>query len=158
MSEPAPGDTGLRIRAATPADAPAMLALETLFPSDRMSIRSIRRFIRSPAARVLVAASGEDLLGNLVLLLRAGSRRARIYSVVVGSPARGRGIGDALVAAAEAAAREAGCTTVSLEVRADNLAARALYARRGYLPVQDLPTFYDDGADGLRLERRLHPT
>jgi [ribosomal protein S18]-alanine N-acetyltransferase len=146
---------GVRVRAAIPADAPAMLLLEALFPSDRMSARSIRRFIAAPGARVFVAVRGRAVLGNLVLLLRAGSRSARIYSVVVSPSARGLGIGDRLVEAGERAARAAGRQAVSLEVRADNPAARRLYAKRGYVEVRRLPGYYDDGADGLRLERAL---
>jgi ribosomal protein S18 acetylase RimI-like enzyme len=46
--------------------------------------------------------------------------------------ARGRGVGRALLEAAEAAAREAGLQYVSLMVTEDNDAARALYDRAGF--------------------------
>lgn len=145
-----------RIRLATPADLPALLALESLFPSDRMSARSLRRFIAADSARVWVAEDRErGVLGNLVLLLRARSRAARIYSVVVSPQARGLGIGNRLVEAAERAAKREGRDAVSLEVRADNCAAHALYVKRGYVEAQQLPAYYDDGADGLRLLRKL---
>ncbi len=146
----------VRVRVATLADAAAMLQLETLFPSDRMSVRSIRRFIAAPGARVLVAVRGTDLLGNLVLLLRANSRKARIYSVVVSPQARGLGIGNRLVEAAERAAKREGRSAVTLEVRGDNTAAQALYAKRGYVEERRLPAYYDDGADGLRLACTLY--
>ncbi|MCC2655506.1 MAG: family N-acetyltransferase [Panacagrimonas sp.] len=148
---------GVGVRAATLADTPAMLALETLFPSDRMSARSVRRFIASPGARVFVAVRNREVIGNLVLLLRTGSSAARIYSVVVSPDARGLGLGHRLVDAAEREARALGRDRVTLEVRADNAAARALYARRGYVVERELPGFYDDGADGLRLALRLAP-
>lgn len=157
MRKPRTGMRNVRVRPATPADAPAMLALEALFPSDRMSMRSIRRFISAPGAKVLVAVRATELLGNLVLLRRANSRKGRIYSVVVSPQARGLGIGSRLVAAAEKFALEHDCEAVSLEVRADNVAARALYAKRGYVEERTLPAFYDDGADGLRLKRTLTP-
>lgn len=145
----------VRVRIARPDDAPAMLALEALFPSDRMSARGIRRFITTPNARAFVAVRGSELLGNLVLLLRANSRKARIYSVVVSPQARGLGIGNRLVEAAERCAKREGRKAMSLEVRADNTAARALYAKRGYAESRRLPAYYDDGADGLRLARAL---
>lgn len=145
----------VRVRAAKPGDAVAMLALEALFPSDRMSARSIRRFIAAPSARVFVALRGAEIIGNLVLLLRANSRTARIYSVIVSPQARGLGIGNRLVEAAERAAKREGRGAVTLEVRADNAAARALYAKRGYVEERRLPEYYDDGADGLRLARAL---
>lgn len=141
----------VRVRAATLADAPAMLQLEALFPSDRMSARSIRRFIAASNARVFVAVRDAELLGNLVLLLRVGSPKARIYSVVVSPQARGLGIGNRLVEAAERAAKREGRNAVTLEVRADNAAACALYAKRGYVEARRLPAYYDDGADGLKL-------
>ncbi|MFF9196138.1 GNAT family N-acetyltransferase [Streptomyces sp. NPDC014779] len=48
---------------------------------------------------------------------------------------RGRGIGTALVRAAEALARERGRTHLGLGVADDNPRAAALYARLGYTPV-----------------------
>lgn len=145
----------LQLRPATLGDMPALLALESLFPSDRMSARSFRRFIASARARVLVATQHADVLGNLVLLVRANSRKARIYSVVVSPQARGMGIGARLVDAAEKWARAQSLSEMTLEVRADNRAARSLYAGRGYVVERELPKFYDDGADGLRLRLPL---
>ncbi|TDU24367.1 ribosomal-protein-alanine N-acetyltransferase [Panacagrimonas perspica] len=150
-----PSVSRIRVRAAKLADVPAMLALEALFPSDRMSVRSIRRFVTAASARVFVATGDEALLGNLVLLLRARSTKARIYSVVVDPQARGLGIGNRLVEAAERAAKCERRSAVTLEVRADNAVARALYAKRGYIEEQRLPRFYNDGADGLKLIRNF---
>lgn len=145
----------IRIRRASKSDAAALVEMEALFPSDRMNLRSIRRFITSKSARVLVATRDGEPIGNLVLLLRSNSRKGRIYSVVVSPAARGLGVGDRLVQSAERIAREAGRDTVTLEVREDNGAARALYARRRYVESRKLPRFYEDGGDGLRLERAL---
>lgn len=145
----------IRIRLATLADSPAMLQLEALFPSDRMSARSIRRLITAPSARMFVAVSGKEMFGNLVLLLRAGSANARIYSVVVSPQARGLGIGNRLVESAEKATKREGRSAVTLEVRANNAAARALYAKRGYIEERRLPRYYDDGVDGVRLKREF---
>jgi ribosomal protein S18 acetylase RimI-like enzyme len=144
------------IRRAAAADASAILDQESLFPSDRMSARSVRRFLISPRARVLLAEDTPGLvLGNLVLLTRKDSCKARIYSVVVRPEARGRGIAAQLVRAAEQEAKQLGRTAVSLEVRADNGAARALYDKLGYIVERFLSAYYDDGADGLRLTRAL---
>jgi len=152
-AEQAPG----LIRRARPADAAAILALEAIFPSDRMTIRSIRRFLRVPSASVWIAERDGTVVGNLIWLRRAGSRAARIYSVVVAPEARGLKLAQRMIAAMESDAANAGCTTATLEVRADNAAARALYARLGYAETRTLPGYYDDGADGLRLEKALLP-
>jgi [ribosomal protein S18]-alanine N-acetyltransferase len=141
----------VRIRPARAADAAGVLALEAAFPTDRMSARSVRRFIT--AQTVLVAVAGQAVVGALVLILRRNSRWARIYSVAVDPHCRGRGIGRRLILAAETRARRAGCSGMSLEVRADNSGARALYAALGYHEAAQLPGYYDDRAPGVRLRK-----
>lgn len=147
---------GVVIRRGLACDVDAMLALEAVFPTDRMSRRSVQRFLAVPTARVLVAENGtKAMLGNLIGLRRKGSRAIRIYSVVVAPEARGLGIGQRLVEALHELAQGEGCDRVTLEVRADNTAARALYAKLGYRALAPLPTYYDDGSDGLRLARAI---
>lgn len=148
MSTPRPADA---------ADLPALVALEALFPGDRLSARSLRRLLRSPSARVCAIDGSEGLVGAAVLLTRAGSRIGRIYSLVVAPSARGRGLARTLVATLEQEARRRGCARMRLEVRADNAAARALYSALGYIERARLPGYYEDGGDGLRLERELLP-
>ncbi|MDB5987316.1 MAG: family N-acetyltransferase [Nevskia sp.] len=143
------------VRRAHAGDGSAILTLEELFPSDRMSMRSVRRFLTAANARSWVAELEGAVVGNLILLTRKGSRIARIYSVVVAPPARGRRFGERLVTAAEIEARTLGLQALSLEVRADNAAARALYAKLGYQEAAVLPGYYDDGGDGLRLRKAL---
>ena len=144
------------VRRARAGDARAIHALEEHFPSDRMSLRSVRSFLRSPRAAVWVAdGAGGALHACLIVLTRKNSRAARIYSVVVDPAARGRGLGARLVHTAQDWAGRRGCAQIYLEVRQDNAAARALYHKLGYVEAQTLPGFYDDGADGLRLARLL---
>jgi len=145
------------VRRAARSDLPALLRLEALFPSDSMSRRSLRRFVDAPNAVFLVADRGGDVLGNLLLLTRRDSRRARIYSVVVDPQARGLGIAQKLVASAQTDAAKLGCDEVALEVRSDNTAARSLYAKLGYEAEGELPGYYDDGSDGLHLRKSLRP-
>lgn len=144
-----------RIRRATPADAEAIIELEQLFPGDRMSHRAVRRLLRVPSAAAWVAVWQRVTVGALMMTTRRGSSIARIYSVVVHPRARGLGLGARLVRAAEAEARRRGACTMSLEVRADNTAARVLYERLGYRLHGCLPAYYEDGACGLRLRRKL---
>lgn len=140
-----------KVRPAHHADDAAILTLEELFPSDRMSLRSVRHFLKSPSAHAWVAELDGAVVGNLILLTRRNSTTARIYSVVVAPPARGRRFAERLVRAAEARAQQLDLHRVKLEVRVDNAAARALYAKLGYAEDARLPGYYEDGADGLRL-------
>ncbi len=144
------------VRAARPSDGSAILTLEELFPSDRMSMRSVRRFLHAANARTWIAELDGAVVGNLILLMRKGSQVARIYSVVVAPQARGRRFGERLVQAAEAEAAHLSLQAISLEVRADNHAARALYAKLGYSEAASLPGYYEDGGDGLRLRKAIH--
>lgn len=145
-----------RIRAAAADDIDGILALETLFPSDRLSRAALRRFLRVPSARVWVAVTGQVVVGDVILLLRQGASFGRVYSLVVSPEARGQGLGDRLIATTERAARAADRSRLRLEVRADNTAARRLYEKRRYREVAALNAYYEDGADGLRLEKSLH--
>src|SRR5258708_24990864 len=143
------------------SDAGGMFNLEQHFSSERMSLRSVRSFLRSGSARVWVAAPSHEsevpnsVLAALILLTRRGGKVARIYSIAVAPAARGQGLGSKLVERAEAAARAAGFREISLEVREENAAARRLYARSGYTEAGRLPGFYEDGANGLKLLKRL---
>lgn len=142
-----------RLRDARPADLPALLALEARFPGDRLSARQFRRHLASPRARLRVLEGPAGVLGYHLLLRRAGSGWARLYSIAVDPAARGQGLGRRLLADAEAGARAAGCRGLRLEVRADNAAATGLYEAAGYRRVAALPAYYEDGGDGWRYAR-----
>lgn len=142
------------IRTAREADLPALLALEAQFPGDRLRLRQFRHHLRNPRALLRVLVEGGRLAGYALVLRRAGSRRARLYSIAVDAAARGQGHGRALLRDAERRARAAGCDALGLEVRADNAAARGLYAAAGYAEIARLPAYYEDGGEGVRLLRR----
>ena len=72
-----------RLRDARPEDLPALLALEAMFPGDRLSARQFRRHLANPRACLRVAADGPRLLGYHLVFLRAGSPWARLYSIAV---------------------------------------------------------------------------
>ncbi len=89
-----------------------------------------------PNALVLLAFAGERPIGVAVCFLGFSTFRARallnIHDLAVLPEHRGRGVGRALLAAAEARARRQGCCSLTLEVRDDNRRARALYDRFGF--------------------------
>ena len=152
-----PNPFSTSVRAATPADLEALVALELrAFSGDRMSRAQYRRHLASAGAAVLVAdAPGEELLGSALVFFRKGSARARLYSIATAPAARGRGIGMQRLAAAEAAARDRGCRALRLEVRVDNAVAIALYERVGYRRIGRYADYYEDGADAWRYEKCL---
>ena len=143
------------IRAATLADLDALVALEQGFAGDRMSRSSYRRLLSKGHADVLVHEEAGTLLGSAVVLYRNGFRSARLYSLVVSSDARGRGIGRRLLQAAEEAAQRRGCTLLRLEVREDNEAAIALYRSSGYEIAGRTADYYHDHSAALRMRKAL---
>jgi ribosomal protein S18 acetylase RimI-like enzyme len=143
-----------KTRAATLADLGALIDLENRsFSYDRISRSSLRRLITSPSAAVIVAAADETVAGYAVVLFRAGSRTARLYSLAV-DPAF-RGLGRELLGAAERRAGARGCRLMRLEVRHDNDRAINLYRRASYRQFGDKPAYYADGATALRFEKEL---
>lgn len=144
------------IRIATRADLDALLALEqATFTSDRISRAQWRRHIASATASVWVDGTAGDVRGAAVVLYRRNARSARLYSLAVRTDCRGTGLGTALLAVAEAAARQRGCDTLRLEVRTDNTVAVALYERQGYRRTGRVSRFYEDGADAWRYSKFL---
>jgi ribosomal protein S18 acetylase RimI-like enzyme len=145
------------IRLAAHSDLDQLVSLERLFSYDRVSRRSFRRMISSRTAEVWVAESGSErrLLGNFILFTRKGSTVSRFYSLMIDPSVRRLGVGKALFAAAEESVINRGCTRVSCEVRRDNAPSRAMLARFGYTEAGNLPAYYDDGADGIRMVKNL---
>lgn len=143
------------IRRAAHADIPALVTLEAVFPTDRMSTRNFQDLLRRGRGSVLVYEDEGALLGDAVVLYRRNSPTARIYSLVVEPKQRGRGIAQQLLAAVEIEARERQCQTLRLEVRPDNAQALRLYNHLGYRVERRLEQFYEDGSPALRLSKML---
>jgi ribosomal protein S18 acetylase RimI-like enzyme len=146
---------GWRLRPAAAADARSIEALEKLFPGNRMRMASIRRILRVPTAQVWIVEGNGTVVGALMLLTRADTRYARIYSLAIAPQARGQGLGKRLLRTAERWAQAAGHAGMRLEVRASNRIARKLYAAQGYREIARLEDYYEDGMQGLRLQREF---
>jgi ribosomal-protein-alanine N-acetyltransferase len=144
------------IRRSRPADLDALWNLENhVFATDRMSRRSLRRLLASPSAVILVAQAGSALAGSAVVLFRANSRIARLYSVAVAPAHGGRGIASALIAAAEKAARGRRCRSLRLEVRESNRAAIGVYRKAGFHQFGRHHRYYEDRGHALRFAKAL---
>lgn len=100
---------------------------------------------------LFVARVGDSVVGTAQLHLIGKPNqphRAEIAKVLVHSRARRRGIGEALMQAAEAAARAAGRDLLVLDTDAES-AAHRFYARLGWTEVGTIPRYalMPDGRD-----------
>lgn len=66
-----------------------------------------------------------------------------ISNVAVAPACRRQGVADALISALTARAEELGLAFVTLEVRAGNEPAKALYTKHGFVPVGRRKNYYD---------------
>lgn len=81
-----------------------------------------------------------------------------VLAIATHPDVRGRGIGGQVLAHVLEAARVAGCTLATLEVRRSNRPAIALYERAGFKTVHVRARYYqDDGEDALVMLRELTP-
>ena len=93
--------------------------------------------VSSPTNRLLVAVDGADVVGLAGLVVSQSIQQpgpSCLLSVIVTREDRRRqGIGAALMAASETAARDAGCSRIELTTLHDNHGAHALFRRAGYV-------------------------
>jgi ribosomal protein S18 acetylase RimI-like enzyme len=130
----------------------------TAFATDRISRDGLRRMLASPSAALIVAEQDGVIAGYALVLFRAASALARLYSIAVLPRLAGRRIGAALLAAAEREALERVSSAMRLEVREDNATAVGFYQRAGYRQFGREPHYYEDGGTALRFEKRFSPT
>ena len=116
---------------------------------------------QAPAFRTALVAErdGEVLAFAAATLVLDGEQNlAQLDSIAVRPAARRRGFGAALVRAILAWAGENNARHLSLEVRASNDAALALYGRLGFLPEGRRPRYYaDPEEDALLLGTPVTP-
>lgn len=133
---------------ATDADLDGIRALPGL---GRSTLARLEVDLHAPDHRCLVVrdATGAVIGFGAVLV---GAAEAHLLDVAVASGHRRRGVGSRLVRALRAAARnDLGAQAMTLEVRASNDAARALYRRLGFVEEGVRPDYYPpDGPGGGR--------
>lgn len=127
----------------TAADVADVAALEALCFSDPWSEASVASELENPLSLWLVARNAAGLLGYV------GSQsvpdEADMMNLAVRPDARRHGAAQALLQALEAALRQNGIRSLTLEVRAGNEPAIRLYTQAGFWQV------------GLRKNYYFHP-
>ena len=153
-------------RTATVEDIPALQALihsayrgdssragwtseADLLDGNRTDGDMIRADLHDPASTVFVLEDDEGLLGTCVVTDR-GDGTCYFGTFAVRPTAQGHGIGDALLAHAEAFARSLGADVMEMTVITRRTDLIAWYVRRGYAPTGETRPFpYGDDRFGL---------
>lgn len=144
------------IRPALGSDLNALVDLEEqAFNGDRFSRRQLWHLIHRANARTLVVEAEGQLLGYGTLLLRRNSHNARLYSLGIAPDARGHGYGRQLLESLEGLCPDLGCRLLTLEVRADNRTALAMYRRSGFRLISWVEDYYEDGCAAWRMRKVL---
>lgn len=96
----------------------------------------------------------ENLVG-FVFVMTNEDGTGHITTIGIAPEHRRRGLADKLLNHAEGALRIREINTVRLEVRAGNTIAQDLYRRRGYVVLQRLKNYYNNGEDGFLMVKSL---
>ena len=139
---------GVVVRRATRTDWAQLQAIELgSFSGDRLSPRSLRRWIDAPTGDLYVALLAGQVVGYGLIIFRRGSRSGRLYSIALAPAGRGQGMGAGLLQVLQQCAKRRGCKDVRLEVAQSNAAAQALYYRCGYRLIGHRLGYYENGDD-----------
>jgi predicted N-acetyltransferase YhbS len=128
----------MEIRPATPDDAEAITSLlvELGYPSSTADVDARLRSMLAASETVLVAARNGAPVGVITIhvtpVLHRPTPVGRITALVVTERARGQGVGQALVAAAESMVVGRGCGLIEVTSNQQRIEAHAFYERLGY--------------------------
>ena len=145
------------LRPAQPGDLAALCQLEQhCFETDHFNRRQLTHLLsRAHAISFVAEDEKQGLVGYATLLLRRNSRAARLYSFCVHPALQGQGVGRRLLETLEREAHERGLERLTLEVRADNRRALALYRRMGFKLRRWLDDYYADGCAAWQMDKSL---
>ena len=151
--------TKLVIRPAITSDLKALVALEnTCFSNDKLSARSLKRWLGAKHGILLVAEQNAQLCGYGLVWCHKGTRLARLYSLAVLPTMQGKGIAKKLLNELEKATSERGRIYLRLEVAVNNDSAIGLYKSVGYRVFGQYSDYYDDHSDALRMQKNIRQT
>ena len=121
------------------------------WPPDRVA-----KAIRARDTNVLVADVRQHLIGFAIMEFGDATGHLSLFAV---KPSHQRcGVGKQMIAWLEEAALVAGITTISLELRVNNFAARTFYRVLGYKEASYIPGYYRGIETAVKMTRDIRRT
>ena len=142
----------MTIERMTGAHVPQVAALEKLCFSDPWSEKSVASELNNPLSLWLVALEGDTVAGYVGSQSVMGE--SDMMNVAVHPDYRRRGIARALIRALIDGLRERGNHCLTLEVRASNASAIALYEKLGFAQVGRRPNYYRNPKEDALILRK----
>jgi len=96
-----------------------------------------------------------DLVGFVFVMVKENNS-AHLTTIGVAPEHRRRGIAESLIHHVEDGLRARKVGTIMLEVRVSNVPAQDLYRRLGYMAVQRIGKYYNNGEDCFLMMKALH--
>jgi len=144
----------MEIQTASLRDLGALRRLEhACFEKDAWPLLDLMAVLTWPDVIRLKAVEDGEMIGFVAGDPRSSQNASWIATIGVDPRYQRRGIGRALLRACEARTR---LPRVKLTVRISNQAAITLYEQEGYRSVDIWKKYYNDGEDGLVMEKMLN--
>src|SRR5512133_2002046 len=143
----------MEIQVASLRDLGALRRLESIcFEKDAWSIFDLVAVLTWSEVIRLKAVVDHEMIGFVAGDQRPAQNAGWIATIAVDPRYQGQGIGRSLLRACESQLK---FPTVKLTVRISNQRAIALYEKEGYRTVDIWRRYYNDGEDGLVMEKML---
>lgn len=149
---------GPLVRPAAEADLLGVATIERQSFPRPWPLGAFERFLDAPAFLVAVdhtPPTAGSVIGYVVADIVPGRDQSlgHVKNLAVHPDRRNTGVGRLLLQRAILALGARGATTVKLEVRESNGAARRLYRSEGFVHRRTVPGYYDDGENALVMVR-----
>ena len=149
------GENELVIRQAKLYDVPAISRIENATSGTPWSADAITQDVTSKdRAYVAAVVCGTEVIGYADMWIVAGE--AQLNNIAIDEKFRGLSYGEQLLGHMISRAKELGCDSMTLEVRASNAAARSLYKKAGFAETAVRRRYYrDNNEDAILMTRDL---
>lgn len=127
------------------------------FTSEAFSKEQTVILLRNPNSISLLAQMNNETVGFIIALIyeKNNKKASHVFTLDVAVKARRIGVGLKLLQNLEQILRSKEVKVCYLEVRVDNIAARELYKKLGYVEIEHLKDYYYPGKNGVRLRKIL---